>query len=71
MHTNSRSLQKKPEFLQPFGPQNLTGRVRKLDKYYIANGSTSDIWRGELLSNEGPAQMVSVVLQPACTIPDH
>lgn len=71
MDTNYRSTLEESACLQPFGSQNLTGGVRKLDRYYIANGSTSDIWRGEMLSKEGTAQIVSVILMPAWKITDH
>ena len=34
--------------MPPFRPQDLTGKVRKIDKYYFANGGLADIWRAEL-----------------------
>lgn len=30
-----------------FRLQDLTGKVRKTEKYYFANGGLADIWKGE------------------------
>lgn len=40
-----------------FGPDDLTGKVMKADKYYFANGVVSDVWRGEM-SKGGTKQIV-------------
>ncbi|KIM82575.1 hypothetical protein PILCRDRAFT_7939 [Piloderma croceum F 1598] len=39
--------------------QDLTGMVRKIEKYYFANGGLADIWKGEL-STRGSTQIVAV-----------
>jgi len=36
---------------------DLTGKVRKTEKYYFANGGLADIWKGEL-STRGLKQIV-------------
>ncbi|KAF7968619.1 hypothetical protein HWV62_30013 [Athelia sp. TMB] len=51
-----------PEFSRrsPFGPEDLTGRVKKTAKYCFANGSLADIWLGELQKKDGTTQIVAV-----------
>lgn len=39
--------------------QDLTGKVRKTEKYYFANGGLADIWKGEL-SIKGSRQTVAI-----------
>jgi uncharacterized protein with von Willebrand factor type A (vWA) domain len=37
--------------------QDLTGKVRKTEEYYFANGGLADIWKGEW-SRRGSKQIV-------------
>lgn len=37
-----------------FNLQDLTGKVRKTEKYYFANGGLADIWKGEWSGKKTP-----------------